>query len=161
MNRRQLDDLHIYARYITENHDAYERAMRDYVRGGLPTTSLPTGQHSNEPALPALDPADQTLLGRKATIDNALTEARRLLEIAERGIRWIITPTKRPDDPDPRHCTNTSCPDDRIFTMIGRDRPQDAAGRCDACRKFHERNGRERTRRYSDILTVDAAQLAE
>jgi len=45
--------------------------------------------------------------------------------------------------------------------MIGRDRPQDAAGRCDACRKFHERNGRERTRRYSDILTADAAQLAE
>jgi len=67
MNRRQLDDLHIYARYITDSYDAYERAMRDYVRGGLPTTSLPTGQHATEPALPTLDHADQTLLGRKAT----------------------------------------------------------------------------------------------
>lgn len=161
MNRRQLDDLQTYATFIVTNHDAYQRAINDYVRGGLPTTSLPTGHHSNEPALPAFDPADQAILGRQATIDKALTEARRLLEIAERGIRWMITPTKRPDDPEPRSCTNLTCPDNRIFSMIGRDRPQDAAGRCDACRKFHERNGRERTRKYTDILTADAEALAE
>lgn len=74
-----------------------------------------------------------------------LSTAMIALRGAEAEMSFVVNATKRPEDPQPKACTNPHCPDARIFTMVGRDRPQDAHGRCDPCRKYWGRNARERT----------------
>lgn len=155
---RRMDDL---VAYIAANHEHFEQLAAEYRRGGLPAASMnPTSRSSGEPQPPEWDAADRQLNGRARLIEGALRTALQQLEMAERGIRWFITPTKRIEDPDPKSCANARCPDARVFSMIGRDRPQDADGRCDACRKFHGRHQRERTR-YAAVMADDATKLSE
>jgi len=123
--------------------DQFVQAMNDYLRGGLPSRSIPDGTRSNETALPALDRADRDHLALYAHYQT-LTDPREQARVEtivlgpdpnepggqERWTEWRLKQRQaaaedhQPGSVDCIHCGRliANTPNDRV-----------KAGRCNAC----------------------------
>ena len=109
-----VDDLnacaHTLAR-VTPAINSYRLTIKEHRRGGLPSSSLPTGTNggSHEPALPLPDREDRAIDHELKEITLLANEARTRLARVERLVLARVTPAKELPDPGPRHCDNPAC----------------------------------------------------
>jgi hypothetical protein len=150
---RELDVLQRSLDAIRRDWGGYNARRLDF-KGGYPNDSMP--EHvsgSSEPGMLELDDTQRKLDDGWKLVRASIQTATIALRGIEHEMAWVVNTTRRPDDPAPRACANQHCPDAKVFNMID-DKPHSLRnGRCEACRKFMERNGRERT-------TINAYRLA-
>lgn len=148
LEARRARAAHHMEAITTETLKAWHEAInRAHSQGYKPVSYEPAVSSSNEPAMPTLDRDDHHLEYNARQVIDALVQIERLTRLIETQFIQMTTLTKRMEDPEPRPCSNVHCPDTRIFTMIGRDRPANSKGECPACYAYQQRTGTERTAR--------------
>ena len=132
--------------WLRANWPTAHTNMREWRRGGLPTTSIATGPPSGEPPLPLPDQLDRRIdhdrndLGRWLPTLIADSRAWRA-----RISWWTATADVLPD-PTPQPCTAPHCA--HVCDQIGNDRartsPLDSKPVCPACWQHERRHGTRR-----------------
>ena len=120
------------------------RAYRDYLRGGLPTDSMPdfVTRGANDSPMLGFDRDDQHFAQRMHAFEAALSDCAKAADAALKIQGYFLNTAKALENPPPRPCINPNCA--HVHSMIGGDKPQDSAGRCNTCRVYFSRNQRER-----------------
>lgn len=114
----------------------FRARMRDWQRGGLPSSSMPDGSRTAEAPLPLPDRFDRMLKERWFGYRADILKAAALLERALRTQNWLLQPAERPPDmPAPVPCMNVAC--DR-FLEEGR-----KSGECSRCRNHRRNHGEQ------------------
>lgn len=142
---REIEALQHSLDWIRANFPTYNERRLDF-RGGFSADSMP--EHvsgSSEPSMLEQDDTQKRIAEDWQHVRAGLERTRIELRGIESRMAFVVNTTKRPEDPPIKVCANQHCPDSRVFSMVGRDRPQDSTGRCDPCRQFYKRNQRERT----------------
>jgi len=161
------DELVAKIRALSEqlHATAYQEIMDDWIRGGLPSTSIPQGSPSAEKPLPHLEQADKKLMQALTEYNRNLDGAWRLLErnrILETSVlvEHHMNATQRAEyrqrmaraaleevGPRAQDCANPNCR--RPVERNEKDRMK--GGRCLPCYEWLRTNGAERPKHLTAL----------
>lgn len=111
----------------------FRARMRDWQKGGLPSSSMPEGSRTAEAPLPLPDRFDRMLRERWFGYRADILKAAALLERALRAQNWLLQPAERLPEETPVPCANLAC----TQTL----EPGRQSGECSRCRVHRHRHG--------------------